>query len=57
MVWRGAQGTVEEGQAGLQCLATDVDLWKLHLRQLEDGKPLLRAAQYRVRFCLRRNRL
>ncbi|MGC2195814.1 MAG: SpoIIE family protein phosphatase [Terriglobales bacterium] len=43
VVWRGAQGTVKEGQAGLQCLATDVDLWKLHLRQLEDGKPLLRA--------------
>ena len=40
VVWTGAQGS---GQAGLECLAADADLWKVDLRQLEDGKPLMRA--------------
>ncbi|MFZ0803248.1 MAG: SpoIIE family protein phosphatase [Terriglobales bacterium] len=43
VVWTGAPGTPTEGQAGLECLATDVDIWKLNLRQLEDGPPLMRA--------------
>jgi CheY-like chemotaxis protein len=43
VVWMGAQGTASAGQAGLECLATDADLWTLDLRQLEDSKPLMRA--------------
>ena len=43
VVWSGAQGTAREGQAGLECLAADADLWKLDLSQLENGKPLLHA--------------
>ena len=43
VVWSGAQGTASAGQAGLECLAADADLWKVDLRQLEDGKPLMRA--------------
>ena len=43
VVWTGGQGTSSAGQAGLECLAADADLWKLDLRQLEDGKPLMRA--------------
>jgi serine phosphatase RsbU (regulator of sigma subunit)/CheY-like chemotaxis protein len=43
VVWSGAQGTASAGQAGLECLAADGDLWKVDLRQLEDGKPLMRA--------------
>jgi serine phosphatase RsbU (regulator of sigma subunit)/CheY-like chemotaxis protein len=43
VVWMGAQGTASAGQAGLECLAADADLWTLDLRQLEDGKPLMRA--------------
>jgi serine phosphatase RsbU (regulator of sigma subunit)/CheY-like chemotaxis protein len=43
VVWTGAQGTATEGQAGLECLAADADIWKLNLCQLEDGEPLMRA--------------
>ena len=43
VMWIGAPGTVNVGQAGLECLAADADLWKLNLSQLEDDKPLLRA--------------
>jgi CheY-like chemotaxis protein len=43
VIWTGAQGTASAGQAGLECLAVDADLWKLDPRQLEDGKPLMRA--------------
>lgn len=43
VVWAGAQGTANAGQAGLECLAVDSDLWKMDLRQLEDDKPLMRA--------------
>src|ERR1035438_3971697 len=43
VVWMGAPGTASEGQAGLECLAMNADLWTLDLRQLEDGKPLMRA--------------
>jgi CheY-like chemotaxis protein len=43
VVWAGRPGTATEGQAGLECLATDADIWKLNLRQLEDGEPLMRA--------------
>ena len=43
VVWTGAQGTATEGQAGLECLAADADIWKMNLRQLEDGEPLMRA--------------
>jgi ActR/RegA family two-component response regulator len=43
VVWIGAQGTASAGQAGLECLAADGDFWKFDLRQLEDGKPLMRA--------------
>ena len=43
VVWMGALGTASEGQAGLECLATNADLWTLDLSQLEDGKPLMRA--------------
>jgi serine phosphatase RsbU (regulator of sigma subunit)/CheY-like chemotaxis protein len=43
VVWTGAQGTASAGQAGLECLAADADIWKLDMCQLEDGKPLLRA--------------
>jgi FixJ family two-component response regulator len=43
VVWTGAQGTATEGQAGLECLAPDVGIWKLDLCQLQDGEPLIRA--------------
>jgi CheY-like chemotaxis protein len=43
VVWIGAKGTTSSGQAGLDCLAADADLWRVDLRQLEDGKPLVRA--------------
>jgi CheY-like chemotaxis protein len=43
VVWTGAQGSASAGQAGLECLAVDADLWKLDPRQLEDDKPLMRA--------------
>src|ERR1022692_1850060 len=39
----GAPGQPTEGKPGLECLATNADLWTLDLRQLEDGKPLMRA--------------
>jgi hypothetical protein len=42
-VWVGANGTALEGDAGLQCLAVDADIWKLDQGQLEAGKPLMRA--------------
>ena len=42
VVWAGAQGTVTEGQAGLECLAADAGIWKLDLSQL-DSQPLMRA--------------
>ncbi len=43
VAWAGEQGTASAGQAGLQCLAVDADLWKLDLHQLQDEKPLMRA--------------
>jgi len=43
VVWAGAEGTARAGQAGLECLAVDADLWKLDLTQLKDDKPLMRA--------------
>ena len=43
VVWTGRPGTATEGQAGVECLASDVDIWKLDLCQLEDGQPLMRA--------------
>ena len=43
VVWTGAQGTASEGQAGLECLAVDADIWKLDLSQLSDGEALERA--------------
>ncbi len=43
VAWIGAQGTASAGQAGLECLTADADLWKLELRQLEDDKLLMRA--------------
>jgi serine phosphatase RsbU (regulator of sigma subunit)/FixJ family two-component response regulator len=43
VVWIGAEGTASSGQAGLECLAADADLWKLDLNQLADTKPLMRA--------------
>jgi serine phosphatase RsbU (regulator of sigma subunit)/CheY-like chemotaxis protein len=42
VVWTGAQGTVTQGQAGLECLAADAGIWKLDLGQL-DGQPLMLA--------------
>ena len=32
-----------EGNAGLQCLAADADIWKLDQGQLQAGEPLMRA--------------
>jgi serine phosphatase RsbU (regulator of sigma subunit)/CheY-like chemotaxis protein len=43
VVWSGAQGTAKAGQAGLECLRVDADLWKMELSQLEGGNPLIRA--------------
>ena len=43
VVWTGAHGTANEGQAGLECLAVDADIWKLDLCQLDDGQALERA--------------
>jgi FixJ family two-component response regulator len=43
VVWIGAQGTATEGQAGLECLAPEVGIWKLDLCQLQDAEPLVRA--------------
>jgi FixJ family two-component response regulator len=43
VVWTGAQGTATEGQAGLECLAPDIGIWKLDLCQLQDGETLIRA--------------
>jgi serine phosphatase RsbU (regulator of sigma subunit)/CheY-like chemotaxis protein len=45
VVWAGARGTAREGQAGLECLAADSDLWKVDLTQLKDDKPLMRARE------------
>ncbi len=43
VVWTAAPGTATEGQAGLECLAPDADIWKLDLSQLKDSEPLMRA--------------
>jgi len=43
VVWSGERGTVTEGQAGLECLAVDADIWQLDLSQLSDGEALERA--------------
>ena len=43
VVWAGKQGTATAGQAGLECLAPDVDIWKLSLGQLENDELLNRA--------------
>ncbi|MBZ5706326.1 MAG: SpoIIE family protein phosphatase [Acidobacteriia bacterium] len=43
VVWTDAQDTATEGQAGLECLTPDVDIWKLDLGQLKDAEPLMRA--------------
>jgi CheY-like chemotaxis protein len=43
VVWIGVHGTATEGQAGLECLAADADIWKLDICQLEDGEALERA--------------
>jgi CheY-like chemotaxis protein len=43
VIWTGARGGAVEGEAGLECLATDADIWKLSLCQVEHGEPLMRA--------------
>ena len=43
VVWTGAQGTATEGQAGLECLAADADIWRLDLLQLKDAEALMHA--------------
>jgi len=43
VIWTGAPGTAKEGQAGLECLTADADIWKMNLRQLENGESLMRA--------------
>ena len=43
VVWAGKQDTATAGQAGLECLAPDVDIWKLSLGQLENDELLNRA--------------
>jgi hypothetical protein len=41
--WIGSKGTAMEGNAGLQGLAADADIWKLDQGQLQAGEPLMRA--------------
>jgi CheY-like chemotaxis protein len=43
VVWTGALGSATEGQAGLECLAADPDIWKLDMAQLEAAEPLMHA--------------
>lgn len=43
VVWTGAQGTAAEGQAALECLVQDANIWQLDLSQQEDGAQLVRA--------------
>lgn len=43
VVWIGAQGTVTEKQAGLECVTADADIWKLDICSMEDGEALERA--------------
>lgn len=42
VAWSGGHGTAGPGQAGLECLAVDADLWKVDPQQLDD-KPLIHA--------------
>lgn len=43
VVWAGTQGTATEGQAGLECLAPNPDIWKLNLAQRQNEELLNRA--------------
>ena len=43
VVWIGKHGTATEGQAGLECLIADPDIWRLDLGQLEHSAALERA--------------
>ena len=43
VVWVGTAGTNTTGQAGLECLAPDADVWKLSASQLENEELLDRA--------------
>lgn len=55
VVWTAAQGTASEGQAGLECLAPDADIWKLDLSQLKDAEPLMRARAVQSRLLPQEN--
>ena len=44
VVWMGTHGTATENQAGLECMEPDADLWKIDLRQVQDGEALMRAS-------------
>jgi len=43
VVWTSAQRTDTDGQAGLECIAEDADLWKIDLSQAQDGEALMHA--------------
>lgn len=43
VVWTGALGTATAGQAGLECLVPDANIWKLNQGQLESEELLNRA--------------
>jgi len=43
VVWIGTAGTATAGQAGLECLARDVEIWKSNQAQMENDELLNRA--------------
>jgi CheY-like chemotaxis protein len=45
VVWSGERNTATAGQAGLECLALDADIWNLDLAQLEKDETLNRARE------------
>jgi hypothetical protein len=42
VVWIGSHGTPTEGQAGVECLTPEVNIWELDLDHSADEEPLLR---------------
>ena len=42
VIWTGERNTATAGQAGLECLAPDADIWNLNLAQLEKEEMLNR---------------
>jgi CheY-like chemotaxis protein len=45
VAWVGSHGRGTAGEAGLECLAVDADIWRLNSTQLEVRGPLIRARE------------